>query len=311
MRLDTMGYRTSLLALVIGGAMATSAQAGTFSYADFSDTTGLQINGSAAATNVDGRTVMRLTPPEGDKGGSVFNTQAIALNSDYGFSTRFTFNINSSGDTPWGPIGADGIAFVIQTVSNSVGSSGGALGYGGISPSAEVEFDTYSNSFDPESNGNLTANNHIAIMQNGDPLNHLAYMNVSSMLNLSGGQDITAFIDYNGATDLMEVRWSTDGLRPGSAGLSYTIDLAGLFGSNPVYVGFTGGTGANWSAQDIVNWTFNDSYAPISTGPTETIPAGTSSVAPVPEPASWALLVAGFAAAGSVLRRRKTAIAFA
>ncbi len=130
-------------------ALPTSAQAGTFAYTDFSDTTGLQVNGSAAAINIAGRDVMRLTPPEAGKGGSVFNTQAIALTNDYGFSTRFTFTIGSNGDTIYGPIGADGIAFVIQTQSNSVGGLGGALGYGGITPSVEVEFDTYSNGPDP------------------------------------------------------------------------------------------------------------------------------------------------------------------
>ena len=300
-----------MTAFVAAAALPTLAQAATFAYADFSDTTGLQVNGSAAASNIAGRNVMRLTPPEGDKGGSVFNTQAIALTSNYGFSTRFTFNIGSNSDTPWGPIGADGIAFVIQTVSNSVGGTGGAMGYGGISPSVEVEFDTYSNWFDPESNGNLTDNNHIAIMQNGDPLNHLAYSNVSSTLNLSGGYDITAFVDYNGATNLMEVRWSTDGLRPVSAGLSYTIDLAGLFGTNPVFVGFTGGTGANWSEQDIVNWTFNDSYAPVTTIPTETVPAGSAPPPAVPEPASWALMIGGLGLAGALLRRRSIPVQFA
>lgn len=308
MRFDMMGYRTGLLALVIGGMMATSAQAETFSYADFADTTGLQINGTAAATNIAGRDVLRLTPPQGGAGGSVFNTQAIALTNDYGFSTRFTFNIGSNGDTIYGPIGADGIAFVIQTQSNNVGGAGGALGYGGISPSVEVEFDTYSNGTDPGWNGNLTANNHIAIMQNGDYTNHLAYSIVSPTLNLSGGYDITAFIDYNGATNLMEVRWSTDGLRPASAGLSYTMDLASLFGTDPVYVGFTGSTGANWSAQDIVNWTFNDTYAPITTSPTQTIPAGSSSPGAVPEPATWSMMIAGFGAVGGVTRRKRRQI---
>jgi hypothetical protein len=311
MRFDAMGYRTGLLALVIGGMMATSAQAETFSYADFADTTGLQINGTAAATDVAGRTVMQLTPPQGGAGGSVFSTQAIALTNDYSFSTRFTFNIGSNGETPWGPIGADGIAFVLQTVSNSVGGTGGALGYGGISPSVEVEFDTYSNASDPGFNGSLTDNNHIAIMQNGDYTNHLAYAIVSPTLQLSGGYDITAFIDYNGATNLMQVRWSTDGLRPDAAGLSYSIDLASLFGTDPVYAGFSGSTGANWSEQDIVNWSFNDNYAPIITAPTETVPAGSSPSGAVPEPATWAMMITGFALAGGVLRQRRTRLQFA
>jgi len=299
MQFDAMGYRTSLLALVIGAMTATSAQAETFSYAGFADTTGLQINGTAAAIETGGRDVLRLTPPAPDSGGSVFNTQAIALTNDYGFSTRFTFNIGSNGDTQWGPIGADGIAFVIQTLSNNVGGAGGSLGYGGIAPSVEVEFDTYSNWFDPEFNGDLTANNHIAIMQNGDATNHLAYANVSPTLDLSGGYDITAFVDYDGATHLMEVRWSTDGLRPDSAGLSYTIDLGNLFGTSPVFVGFTGGTGANWSAQDIVDWSFNDNYDPITTPPTGTNPPGA-----VPEPATWAMMIAGFGMAGGAARRK-------
>ncbi len=304
MRFEAIGCRAGLLALAIGGGMATSAQAQTFSYANFIDTTGLQINGSADALNIGGRDVMRLTPPQGAMGGSVFNTQAIALTNDYSFSTRFTFNIGNNGDTPYGPIGADGIAFVIQTLSNTVGGAGGSLGYGGITPSVEVEFDTYSNGTDPDFNGDLRANNHIAIMKNGDAINHLAYSNVSSTLNLSGGYDITAFVDYNGAANLLEVRWSKDGLRPDSAGLSYNIDLASIFGTNPVFVGFTGGTGANWSEQDIVNWTFNANYDPITTPPTGTIPPGSTPGA-VPEPATWAMMVAGFGLVGGALRRKR------
>lgn len=142
-------------------------------------------------------------------------------------------------------------------------------------------------------------------MKNGVSWDHLAYANVSSTLDLNGGYDITAFIDYNGATNLMEVRWSTDGQRPDDAGLSYTIDLANLFGTNPVYVGFTGGTGANWSAQDIVNWTFTDNYDPIRTPPTETVPAGSSQPGAVPEPATWAMMLVGFGAMGGVTRRKR------
>ncbi|MBO9577069.1 MAG: PEPxxWA-CTERM sorting domain-containing protein [Sphingobium sp.] len=80
--------------------------------------------------------------------------------------------------------------------------------------------------------------------------------------------------------------------------------MAGLFGTNPVFVGFTGATGANWSAQDVVNWTFNDNYEPISTAPTETVPAGSPPAGAVPEPATWALMIGGFGLAGAAMRRR-------
>lgn len=308
MRFDAMGGGTALLALVIGGMMGTSAQAATFSYADFADTTGLQINGAAVATDVDGRTVMQLTPAEAGKGGSMFNTQAIALDNGYSFSTLFTFNINSNHQTQWGEIGADGIAFVIQTMSNTVGGLGGGLGYEGISPSVEIEFDQYSNyGVDPRLPGNdtLNGNDHIAIMMNGSPRDPLAYKIVSPTLELDSGRDITAFVDYNGATSRMEVRWSTDGQRPDGVGLSYLIDLASLFGTNPVYVGFTASTGADWSAQDIVNWTFNDTYDPITAIPNETVPIGSSGTSAVPEPATWAMMIAGFGLVGAALRRRR------
>ena len=309
MRFDGTGYRTGLLALAIGGMMAASARAQTFSYANFADTTGLQVNGNATVADIAGRDVMRLTPAQDNTGGSVFSTQALALTSDYSFSTRFTFNIGSNHQTEWGEIGADGIAFVIQTLSNNVGGLGGGMGYAGISPSVAVEFDPYSNWFDPRNSDSLNGNDHIAIMANGNPENHLAYAIVSPALELDSGRDITAFIDYNGASNLMQVRWSTDGLRPDDAGLSYSIDLANLFGVNPVYVGFTASTGADWSAQDIVNWSFNNIYAPIDATPTETVPAGSPGA--VPEPATWAMMLAGIGAIGAAMRRRKTPAASA
>ncbi len=146
-------------------------------------------------------------------------------------------------------------------------------------------------------------------MENGDPENHLAAA-ILPKQELDSGNDITAFVDYDGTAHLLQVRWSTDGTRPDDAGLSYSINLANLFGTNPVYVGFTGSTGANWSEQDIVNWAFNDSYAPITSSPTETVPAGSPPAGAVPEPATWALMIGGLGLAGAALRRR-SAVRFA
>jgi hypothetical protein len=294
--------RGALLGFAMGGLLATSAQAQSFSYASFADTAGLQLNGAAAAANISGRDLLRLTPPQANTGGSVFSTQAITLADHYSFSTRFTFNIGSNNVNQYGEIGADGIAFVIQPLSNNVGGLGGAMGYGGISPSLEVEFDTYSNGgSDPRlpGSGALNGNDHVAIMLNGDYTNHLAYQIVSPTLELNGGQDITAFVDYDSVAQLLQVRWSTDGQRPDQAGLSYGIDLASVFGADPVYVGFTASTGADWSEQDIVNWAFNDTYDPISTAPTD----GPSNE--VPEPSSWMLVIAGIGGAAWAMRRQR------
>ena len=113
-------------------AMATLASmpaaAVTINFADFTSTAGLSINGSAAAA-VDGsnRNVLRVTPAIGGQSGSVFSTSPITLGAAYSFSTRYTFNFNNQGNG-----GADGLVFVVQTNSNSVGGAGGGIGYAGI-----------------------------------------------------------------------------------------------------------------------------------------------------------------------------------
>ncbi|MBT2186320.1 PEPxxWA-CTERM sorting domain-containing protein [Sphingobium sp. H33] len=83
------------------------------------------------------------------------------------------------------------------------------------------------------------------------------------------------------------------------------MDLASLFGTDQVFVGFTASTGADWSAQDIVDWTFTDNYAPITTPPTGTNPPGSPQPGAVPEPATWAMMIAGFGAVGAVTRRKR------
>lgn len=66
-----------------------------------------------------------------------------------------------------------------------------------------------------------------------------------------------------------------------------TLDL----GSTDAFVGFTSGTGSGWANHDVVNWTFRDTFEPITTA--------------VPEPASWALMILGVGGVGAALRRRR------
>src|SRR5208282_5338618 len=89
-----------------------------------------------------------------------------------GFTSVFTFQITHS----IGPGPADGIAFVIQNSANfgsngqlsAIGGPGGDLGYGSvpgelntpIDNSIAIEFDTYQNPWDPNSN-------HVAVQSCG------------------------------------------------------------------------------------------------------------------------------------------------
>src|ERR1700748_2056719 len=70
--------------------------------------------------------------------GSMWNQYKIDLTQSFDFS----FNVNlGCRDAD----GADGIAFVLQPVSTSIGNTGQGLGFGGISPSVGIVIDTWQN----------------------------------------------------------------------------------------------------------------------------------------------------------------------
>jgi len=72
---------------------------------------------------------------------SIFLKEQLKANEvNPGFSTYFVMNVYRLNPGP-----ADGYVFVIAADSNSLGASGGGLGYSGISNSVGVEFDFYDN----------------------------------------------------------------------------------------------------------------------------------------------------------------------
>lgn len=280
--------RIMLTAAAAAVLAAAPASAQSFSYDGFADTTGLQINGNAAtATDAQNRSVLRLTPADFAQAGSAFSTTQIQLGADASFSTAFTFNINTNLQGGLGS--ADGFVFVVQPNSSTVGGSGAGIGYAGIANSLGIEFDTFQNSGDP-------AEDHIGINLDGSVSSLATY---SYAPGFDTGQDLFAFIDYNGGTQELQVRISATNARPADAVLTLSdLNLATVLGTSSAFVGFTSGTGSGYSNHDIVNWRFNNSFAPIDPGA-------------VPEPATWGLMLAGFGLVGGSIRRRRARVAIA
>jgi hypothetical protein len=190
--------------------------------------------------------VFQLTPALGNQSGSVWNNIQINLNNPFHFNIDLFLGCNNGG--------ADGIAFVLQPISTSLGSSGGGLGYAGINPSFSVEFDTWQNSqyADP-------TYDHIAIQKNGI-LNHQTW----NSNNLAGP---VGFPPAN--YQIEDCQWHSAVFMWDPTTQTFTLDFDGyqnvisytgnivnnIFGGNPmVYWGLTAATGG---ANNIQKFRFN------------------------------------------------------
>jgi hypothetical protein len=260
----------------------------TFSFPNFNSTSGLQPNGSAGVANNGNANVLRLTPAAQNLAGSTWYTTKLPLKS--GFTTTFTFQFSAQG----GLGGADGIAFIVQGSPAGVGyldtNFGGSIGYGdddlddnsatGIPNSLAVEFDTFTNAWDPN-------NNHVAIQSCFDGNNSQHHNGICSTgqhpgsnstlalnanilsqqgINLSDGAVHTATIAYSlpcaGCQNLTV-------MLDNQSVLSAAFDLAnlGLDAGGDAFVGFTASTGGGFENQDVLSWSFSGQTItqPVST----------------------------------------------
>jgi hypothetical protein len=282
--------RTSRLAsLAVGGVLlggAGLANAADILYNDFASVAGMQLNGSAHQAG----STLRLTSSGGYQSGSAFSTNTVSLASNASFSSAFRFQMTqSAGICDGDGCGADGLVFVVQTVANTAGGAGGGIGYQGLPKSVGIEFDTWNNGWWDDYNGN-----HVGIDINGN-IDSAAQTGVATRMNNDGIW--SAWVDYNGATDALEVRLAEGAaaLRPVNALLTYTVDLASVLETTNAFVGFTAGTGSAYNNHDILAWQFNSSYQPIN------------QVGAIPEPETYAMLLAGLGLLGAMKRRRDRA----
>ncbi|MGB7760188.1 MAG: L-type lectin-domain containing protein [Bryobacteraceae bacterium] len=287
----------------------------TIIYPNFSSVAGLNlVNSAAVATGYAGQQVLRLTPALIGQGGAAWSTTPISFSSSAGtFSTYFQFQItNPGGISP-----ADGIVFVLQTVSSGSGGAGGSIGYGGITPSVGVEFDTFDNGISPGA-FNDPNDNHVGVDIDGSMVS-VALATPGGVANcgspvgvancMSNGDVWSVWIDYDG-TNLVVAAADNSTTRPATNLISYAINIpcvlaggtaAGTGCPTPAtmaYVGFTAGTGSGYENQDIVDWQYTNTYAPIPGGGGPT---------PTPVPTSLFLAIIGLGVAAAFQARRKLA----
>ena len=214
-----------------------------FSFADFSSTTGLKLNGNVTTVN----NALRATTTVG-QASATWYSQAVAVSG--GFTTQFRFR-----STPVTNPTADGIAFVVQTgPDTAIGAGGGGIGYEGIAGSLAVEFDTYLNREDR----NDPNANHIAVQTNGTGANTARHsstntlaINSSLPFTIADGNVHDVRIVYVPGTLTVTV--------DGNAILSATVNLNTLLAlpsNGTARVGITGATGASGQISDILSWSF-------------------------------------------------------
>ncbi|NDC77976.1 MAG: PKD domain-containing protein, partial [Chitinophagia bacterium] len=193
-------------------------------------------SGSAVFT---GSGCFRLTPEVIGQGGAIWYRQRITLASDFDIKATVYLGVNDQ-------TGADGVAFVLQPLSNNFGGSGGGLGYSGLSPSLAVEMDTWQNFNDP-------VFDHIALMSNG-VADHASPNNLQGPSELLPNQADAE----DGVTRPVRIVWTASTKRfqfyfNNVLKIDRTADIVtDIFGGNPnVYWGFTATTGAYINEQRV------------------------------------------------------------
>ncbi len=190
------------------------------------------LNGNTVAVGND---CYRITQNVLWQNGTIWYTQSLDLNKP--FDIDFLMNFG------WNDAGADGMAFVLQTVGYSaIGASGGGMGYTNFSPSLDIEFDTYFNAVN-----NDPAQDHIAIVKNGDGV-HNSSNTISApviLSNVENNQNHKVRVSWNPVNNNIRVYFDCV-LR------IYTYyNIRNIFPGNIVWWGFTGATGGESNEQTV------------------------------------------------------------
>jgi gliding motility-associated-like protein len=186
------------------------------------------LNGAATKNSCNCYT---LTPAAFTQAGSVWNANKINLNNPFDFSFNVFLGCQDVN-------GADGIVFMLQPISTSIGSTGEGMGFMGITPSIGISLDTWQNL-----NLNDPLYDHISIQANGNP---------------SHGSDLAGPVQASSTSENIEdcqwhvfrIRWDpvthwVSAYFDGQLRVEKQVDMiATIFNNDPnVFWGFTAATG--------------------------------------------------------------------
>ena len=203
------------------------------------------INNKKFITNRDARQLGNdcylLTEERNYQTGSIWYEDKVSLFQS--FDIYFDLNLGCIDAN-----GADGIAFVFQPISTSIGVTGGGIGYQGVIPSLAVEFDTWQNA-----NFSDPFYDHVSIMRNGN-VDHAASDNLAGPVGMFPGNGNAEDCKFHKAL----IRWSASNQTievyiDCNLRLRYSGDIIrSIFNNDPnVYFGFTAATGGAINVQQI------------------------------------------------------------
>ncbi len=187
---------------------------------------------------------MTLTDGNGGEASSAFHDVGQYVG---GFVASFVYK--TSG-------GADGITFCVQNSSagtNSLGNSGGGLGYAGITPSAAFEMNIYAGS--PHGGVGIRVGTNGSI---GDFSND-GY-NGTGSVNYTNGDNIYVRLYYmQGVLQVLLI----DPTAPATNTSYFPINLPATVGNGSAYIGLTGSDGGVTSSQTVSNLLYSYTTPPI------------------------------------------------
>jgi hypothetical protein len=183
---------------------------------------------------------------------NLFAATSVWFNTPQNIASGFTASFTYQAVGALGPVGqADGVTFALQNTGagpTALGAAGGGLGYGGLAPSAAVEFNVYS------PNGVGTTFHTNGAVSGYTP---------TGSVNIASGDVIQVVLTYNRIAGQL-IQSLTDTSTTASDSRTYSVgDLVSVLGTSTPFVGFTGGTGLGSTNQTLTNFNLRTSVPEI------------------------------------------------